>query len=501
MKSLRTICKIFFILTLFKLVSCQSGYQKNEEHDSNRLPFIEPDYLNVTIPVNIAPMNFWIREQANCFNVDVLSSNGYHYSVKSSDGLINFPLNKWKKLLWDSEGGKIELQITACYKDRIEKYKSFSFYIAPEQTDPFICYRLLYPGYEANVQLKIMQRSINNFSESTVLDNLILNTHCLNCHTFYLKDPSKFLVQIRGSAGGTYFINDTQIQRLDLKLGDLTHKPGVVYPTWHPEGRYATFSSNHLTQIFQAIPGKRIEGIDLASFLLLFDTESNELLAINNQDDSLRYMDTYPEWTPDGEYLYFCRAAEITEGFDFKDIKYDLVRKKFEEQTRSFGKAEIVFDAKAINKSVSFPKISPDYKYLVFTLHDYGNFSAWHKEADLYIINMENGISEKMNLNSQDTESYHSWSSNSRWLIFSSKRGDGLTARPYIAYVDSNGVWGKPFVLPQKDPSFYNNLLLTYNLPEFITGKIKVNPRNFRRAAKKTASKAKWTGDRVINVN
>ena len=491
---------VILIILIF-ISGCKSGLTENEIIELDCVPFIEPDYSNVTIPWNIAPMNFLIREKGSSFIVNAASSNGKNFTVRSSSGgVIDFPVRKWHELLSGSEGGKIDIEVLAVNGKQSLKYKSFSFHVALEPADPYICYRLLYPGYETNVQLKIIQRNIKNFGESVILENLMLDTHCLNCHNFHLRDPNKFMVKIRGNAVGTYFVDNKEIKRIDLKLGDLTHKPGVVYPSWHPDGRFTTFSSNHLTQIFHAIPGKRIEGIDLASFLLLYDTERNEMLPIDNSEDSVRYMDTYPEWSPDGKYLYFCRAPEIKEGFDFENIKYDLARKSFDPSTRSFGKAEIIFDAKSINKSVSFPKISPDSKYLVFTLHDYGNFSAWHKEADLYLIDLKNGMIDSMDLNSPDTESYHSWSSNGKWLIFSSKRGDGLAARTYFAYVDSAGEWGKPFVLPQKDPALYNTQLFTYNLPEFVTGKIHVDTRDFRRASRKKASAATWIGNRIIAV-
>jgi len=97
-----------------------------------------------------------------------------------------------------------------------------------------------------------------------------------------------------------------------------------------------------------------------------------------------------------------------------------------------------------------------------------------------------------MSLNSSETESYHSWSSNSRWLVFSSKRGDGLTARPYFAYFGSPDNVGKPFVLPQKDPALYKRMAKTFNRPEFVTGKINIDPRDFARASKKEPLKAKW---------
>ena len=67
---------------------------------------------------------------------------------------------------------------------------------------------------------------------------------------------------------------------------------------------------------------------------------------------------------------------------------------------------------------------------LLWTMFDYGCFPIWHKEADLYSINLDGFKTERLDLNSDYSDSYHSWSSNGKWLIFSSKRGDGLTARP-----------------------------------------------------------------------
>jgi dipeptidyl aminopeptidase/acylaminoacyl peptidase len=203
-------------------------------------------------------------------------------------------------------------------------------------------------------------------------------------------------------------------------------------------------------------------------------------------------METFPYWSADGNHLYYCRAPQVREGFDIRQVKYDLVRKSFNPVSGHFGNAELVFDASALNKSVSFPCISPDGKYLVFTLHDYGTFSIWHEEADLYLLGLPNGKAERMNVNSDKTESYHSWSSNGKWLVFSSKRGDGLTARPYFAYFGSADNIGKPFVLPQKDPTLYDRMEKTFNRPEFVSGRINVGPRDFARASKKVPVKTQW---------
>ena len=79
-------------------------------------------------------------------------------------------------------------------------------------------------------------------------------------------------------------------------------------------------------------------------------------------------------------------------------------------------------------------------------------------------------------LNSDDVESYHSWSSNSRWLVFSSRRDDGLYTKPYFSYIDKDGVAHKPFLLPQRNPRRYYQLQMNaYNIPEFVSGKVELN--------------------------
>ena len=81
-------------------------------------------------------------------------------------------------------------------------------------------------------------------------------------------------------------------------------------------------------------------------------------------------------------------------------------------------------------------------------------------------------------LNSDDAESYHSWSGNGRWMVVSSRRDDGLYTRPYISYVDENGVASKPFLLPQKNPKkYYDSQMFSYNIPEFVEDEIGLDGR------------------------
>jgi len=232
--------------------------------------------------------------------------------------------------------------------------------------------------------------------------------------------------------------------------------------------------------------------------MIVFDIEKNEIIHARDRDTT-RYLETFPSWSPDGRYLCFCRAPQnnsITSMTleEIEATKYDIVRIPFDPGTRTFGETEIVFNASAIGKSASFPRISPDGRYMVLTLHDFGTFPIWHREADLYLIDLISGESKKMELNSEDNESYHTWSSNGKWLVFSSKRVDGLSARPYFSYMHSADSTGKPFVLPQKDPGLYSKMKKTFNRPEFVTGRVMAGPRDFAKASASEAVQAEWSG-------
>jgi hypothetical protein len=477
------------IIELLFLVSCTT-----DNYDDipvlGRKPVIEPDYSGVTIPYNIAPMNFLILEEGESFKIRAMSSNGTQIIVKSSDGIVRFPQKLWEKLLSGSIGSRIEIEVISKGKGGgVGKFDPVWINIVKEPVDPYLCYRLIYPGYESWAEMKIVQRSTQDFKESSLLENQLLEDNCVNCHCFKQNNPGKFLVHVRGSKAGTYFFDGKKVTRKELRTKNML--ANAVYPSWHPAGRYVAFSSNKIIQGIHMRPEKNNEFYDVYSSLVIYDVEKNELMACG-ENDTIKYMETFPCWSPAGDYLYYCRTKQVKEGFDYRQIKYDLVRKTFDTLSGLFGKPEVVFDAPAINKSVSFPAISPNGKYLVFTLHDYGTFSIWHKEADLYLLDLENRKVEQMGLNSSETESYHSWSSNGKWIVFSSKRDDGLTARPYFAYFGSPDNVGKPFILPQKDPTLYKRIEKTFNKPEFITGKIKVGPRDFERASKKESVKAVW---------
>ena len=209
-------------------------------------------------------------------------------------------------------------------------------------------------------------------------------------------------------------------------------------------------------------------------------------------------LETFPYWAPDGKSLYFASADYIPKldflpqdlAINYANIKYDLYKISFNTQTLEFEEVDTVFKASAIGKSATFPRLSPNGKYLMFTMADFGNFHIWHKTSDLYLKDMETGETRSIEeINSNETESYHSWSSNGSWVIFSSRRQDGVYTRFYISYFDGKGYFHKPFVLPQKDPKFYHQFFKSFNIPEFLIKSVDFSPHDLAKDIKTTSKK------------
>ena len=478
---------LILIITLIIFYSCTNHPGPNTV-TIPRIPRIDPDYSGLIIPPNIAPLNFKVKEEGTDFTANLSVDAEPAIKISSSDGVIKIPEGKWKELLQNNKGK--DLKVDVFVKDDLGKWSKFQTFankIANENIDNYLFYRLIYPGYESWSEISINERNLENFEEKPFIENKVADENCVNCHSFNNGRTTDFMFHMRGSLGGTYFYRDGKFSKINLKTKEM--KNGAVYPRWHPSGKYVAFSSNKIVQQFHSADNKKVEVSDLESSLIIYDLYKNEVINVDLAGKN-KSMDTYPEWSQDGKYLYFCRAEQIGEKFDYKQIKYNLYRSAFDEATMKFGEPEIVFDAVKLNKSMSFPRISPDGQSLILTLADYGCFPIWHKEADLYWVNLKNLESKRLNSNSDFADSYHSWSSNNKWVVFSSKRIDGLTARPYIAYIDETGNTGKPFILPQEDPDFYFHFLKSYNIPEQSTFNIDLKPGEIRELAKTKAIQA-----------
>ena len=473
----QTIILIYFA-TLLSLFSCSPSIKTDQQ--SNDQPDIFPDYREVTIPYNIAPLNFRMADESDGIFVEFRGKSGT-LSVKGNKH-IEIPAKKWSQLLEQNKGGELEVSVTALQSGKWTAYQPFSMFVSADPVDYGIAYRLIAPGYEVYSKMGIYQRDLSNFNQDAIIENTLISGSCVNCHSFRLTNPDDMSLHIRGQKGGTVLKTGDEVKLLNTKTPKTISN--FVYPFWHPGGKYVAYSVNNTRQVFHETKDKRVEVIDAASDVVVYDVKNNETLYSDllMTDD---HFETFPTFSVDGKTLYFCRAGARPMPMEYQEVRYNLCSIAFDPETGTFGnKTDTVFNAEVIGKSVTFPRPSPDGKYLMFTLVNYGNFSIWHKEADLYLMDLASGETYPINAaNSDDTESYHSWSSNSHWFVFSSRRINGLYTRPFIAHIDENGKAGKPFLLPQKDPDYYDGLLYSYNIPEFISKKVNLDVREVEQLA------------------
>lgn len=284
---------LFLIFWILFCISCKTEINENIQKIV-RKPDIEPDYSDVTIPPNIAPMNFIIKEPGQRFRITATSgSTGFQIKINSSDGIIRFPEKSWKKITSECKGDTIRIQVYSSGEDKrtLQEFEPFFMYVASEPIDPYLAYRLIHPGYYSWSNIKIVQRSIESFEEESLIENQIIEKNCVNCHSFNRNSADRFLIHIRGSLGGTYFVENGTITRTDPKTDAMPG--GATYPSWHPEGRYVAFSSNQVRQSFYSLPGKNIEVFDLVSSLILYDRKNNEIISITDRDTT-KYLQTFP---------------------------------------------------------------------------------------------------------------------------------------------------------------------------------------------------------------
>jgi hypothetical protein len=460
------------ILVIFGIIffgSCKTKIENFAE--INRLPSISPDYTGLIIPPNIAPLNFKIVEPGIEFQANIFIKGIEPIVVKSKSSVIQIDIAKWHKLLKGGKGSTLYIDVYVKKKDGIwQKFQTITNEIATEEIDNHLAYRLINTGYVFWSNLGIYQRNLENFDETPILENKSFEYGCLNCHSFCKNDPNKMMIHIRAIHGGTVINQNGKLTKINTKT-NYTLNAGV-YPSWHPDGNHIAFSVNNINQHF--CNGEvRIEVSDEASDLVVYDIENNTITTSPKVSTSSR--ENLPTWSPDGKYLYFISAPIVSNLEDRIYPKYDLLRIAFDVKTNLFGEVDTILSSSTTGKSISFPKISPNGRFLMFTMSDYGYFTIHHPMADLYLLNLDTRVYNKMEVNSPQTDSYHCFSSTGSWFVFSSKRMDGLFTRPFFSHLDENGKASKPFVLPQKDPEFYSTFIKNYNVPELITGEVKVS--------------------------
>lgn len=460
------------MISMGLLLSCT---QQKEAKSTNEecLPPIFPDYTFTAVPYNIAPLNFGV-EGAQNLRAD-FCHEGKHLLTVSGKHEINIPEKKWNTMLEKLKGKELQVTVSVWNSSHPEgmKYKPFTIRIASDAIDEWIAYRLIEPGYEGWNAIGIYQRNLTSFEEKEIITNHADKSACLNCHSFANYSPQRMMLHVRGQNGGTALWADGKLSKVALeKLGP---KKSGSYPIWHPAGRYIAFSSNETKQSFYSEGAQQIEVYDLQSDLIIYDTQANTVLA-DPRFTEASHWETFPGWSADGKWLYYCSAQGRKLPSELKTLKYNLCRVAFDENTGKLGnRIDTLYSVARSGGTAFYPRISPDGQYLLYAEAAFGAFPIYRRESDLKMMRLADGAEVNTDvLNSNESESYHVWSSNGRWIMFSSRRTDGRYTRVFIARMDTDGTLHKPFLLPQRSIKQDVLRMKSYNIPEFIKGEVRL---------------------------
>lgn len=495
--------RYIYVAALLAVVACADKTPRvPDDYDKvPEIPAIYPDYTGVTIPCNIAPLTFRIEEQGSEF-VTRMSAGDRSFVYGGAE--VAPAKDEWEALVSQAVEDTIKVEVFANEDGVWKGYEPFYFMVSGDSIDRYISYRLIPPSYVAYEKLSISQRDLTNYDETVIYNNKLVSSEpdgqCINCHAYknYKTDNMQF--HVRQHLGGTVFVHNGEVKKVNMKT-DSTISAGV-YPFFNPKYDVVAYSVNNTGQIFHTKDPNKVEVQDQASDVIIYDPEREIVTHVANDPDCL---EVFPAWSPDGETLYYCSAyfpnrSDIprVENLvrNYKNVKYDVLRRSWNPATGEFGAVDTVFAASALGKSATFPRVSPCGRYLLFALAEYGCFHIWHKDADLYVMELATGEYWPLDAaNSDYPESYHSWNSTGKWILFASRRDDTNYSRLYIAHMNDDGTSGKAFLLPQKESEYYDFFDRSYNVPEFMVEPVTITPHEFVEVVKGEAVNVKYSPD------
>ncbi len=474
-----TVVLVSTLATVFRL-SLRNAVPKRFETIPDA-PKIYPDYVETTIPPNIAPINFYIEDDASAYVTVVTGEkNGAEIVVAGRE--VRLPEKKWRALIRENAGSALRFQVYEKTRaDRTWRAAApFAVDVSEDPIDSWLAYRLLAPGYDYGGWISLEERCLESYETRSLFDNRATGA-CVNCHAFQNRRTEKYSIHYRPGRGlpngGTMIALNGNYKKITGKIDEINGR--CSYPAWRPTGDLIACSSNKTFQALHSMSTQKIEVVDSESDLVLIDAATNRATVVTKTLDE---FETFPQWSPDGSELYYCCAkVKLEVGLDrptdraeelaanVSELRYNVYKREFNEETREFGEPVLVVDARAKERSALHPRVSPNGRFLVYVLVESGVFPLWRPEADLWIKDLTTGEERPLAAaNDRNAESYHTWDSSGKWLVFSSRREDGQYARPYFTHVDENGTATKAFVLPQRDPLANKKNFRAYNVPELL---------------------------------
>ncbi len=438
------------------------------------------EFLTVTYPKDealfppnlCAPFVEWSDVNNNLWQVTVaMPERSRKWVMLSRTRRWRIPENVWREIVESAGASVVALQVRGVERvglwgktrDEVHVSGKVSFRISKDPADNVVIYRLIDPPFINRKTPDIFVRELRGLRPAPFI--CMRREYCINCHTFSSQTGRRGKLAIQVRYGG----KEPHYPRIYLALLDLETrevvKPvmpftpqGTTFMAWSPDGTKLALAGKHLVSATRPQVHGSLPTLQANADIAVYDVETGKVLLLPGASEK-GVLEVYPHWTPDGKSIVFSAAPG---GLESKLTHLNLHVIPYADGRG--GKAKPVPGASNNGRSNYFPRFSPDGKWLSFVQSDGGSFIK--SSSDIYLMpaTLEGRARALESNDPLAADSWYCWSSNSRWIVFTSKRDDGAFARLYFTHIDGEGHASEPVRLP-----IANEMRMSFNIPEFVT--------------------------------
>ena len=493
---------IFFLLIVF--IGCKSDenikkkfLKKVDVELSKNLVFQYPADSTVFPPEFPPPTIMWKdlnkKSKRWLISIQIKQNENLHSEILNTNSWKP-GIDLWEKIKINSKSRSAEITVIGINPDKNDEILSHGKINITTSQDsvgaPIFFRAVPLPFSFATSHLDSIKYMLGDISSTekpkVLLENLPV---CGNCHSFS-PDGKKFAMDVDAFGDkGSYLISDVEKEvkmtpEKFISWSDFQKKSTMALLSQiSPNGKYvlSTLDDNEIFESRDELEYSQLF-FPIKGILTTYDINNKRYSALTGADDTT-YVHSNSSWTPDSKHVYFARARAVqrkasgmTYGTGISDLnKFQALRDSFLCGDKEFkfnlmkipfnngkgGQPVAIKGASKNNKSNYFPKVSPDGKWLVFCKAN--NYMLLQPDSKLYIMPTDGSAKPRlMNCNTDNMNSWHSWSPNGKWLVFSSK-AMGAYTQLFLTHIDEEGNDSPPVWL-----EYLNVDKRAANIPEFV---------------------------------
>ena len=445
----------------------QSPTIHREQRSSRRLHITYPPQGALFPPNLCAPFVEWEDGVNDLWRMTVwIEGLSLEWAEVAREPRCRIPEEAWGAIQEYGVASDVSIQVLGVQcadpQELVHASKVVRVRVSSDPADSHLVYRLVRPPFSARNTPDTFARHIGSMTTRPFL--LSRGRYCFNCHMFSSKSGREGMLSIQArymdegdiplrTYFGIYDIRRRQGRKIKLPF----EVQMTTFMAWSPDGTRLAVSADQRVAAVSPVVFETQNVAMPTSDIAVYDVAANQVSLLPGASEPDR-LAVYPRWTPDGEAIVFSDAIKPEYG---QRVRFDLRVVPFNEGQG--GKPEDISGASSNGKSNYFPRFSPNGKWLSFCQCNFGSLIKSSSDVCLLPANLQ-GPARVLESNvPHAADSWHSWSSNSRWLVFATKREDGIYAQLYFTHIDDAGRASPAVRLPLERPP-----LASFNIPEFL---------------------------------